>query len=64
MDSNVHGSLQVNCHHQIIFTKFNLLIYYPPPYERVVWHYKHAKTDQIRKAIGASIGKGLLQIKT
>ena len=26
-------------------------MYYPPPYERVVWHYKHANTDHIRKAI-------------
>ena len=51
MDSGVHSSLHVNCHHQIIFPKFNLQIYYPPPYERVVWHYKHANTDHIRKAI-------------
>ena len=51
MDSGVHFSLHVNCHHQIIFAKFNLQIYYPPPYERVLWHYKHANTDHIRKAI-------------
>ena len=50
MDSGVHASLHVNCHHRIIFAKFNLQIYYPPPYERVVWHYKHADTDHIRKA--------------
>ena len=51
MDSGVHSSLHVNCHHQIIFAKFNLQIYYPPPYERVVSHYKYANTDHIRKAI-------------
>ena len=51
MNSGVHSSLHVNCRHQIIFAKFNLQIYYPPPYERAVWHYKHANTDHIRKAI-------------
>ena len=51
MDSSVHASLHVNCYHQIIFAKFNLQIYYPPPYERVVWHYKHANMDHIRKPI-------------
>ena len=47
----MHASLHASCHHQIIFAKFNLQLYYPPPYERVVWHYKHANTDHIRKAI-------------
>ena len=47
----MHASLHVNCHHQITFEKFNLKIYYPPPYERVVWRYKHANTNHIRKAI-------------
>ena len=51
MDFGVHASLHANCHHQIIFLKFNLQIYYRPPYERVVWHYKHANTNHIRKAI-------------
>ena len=51
MDSGVHASLHVSCHHQIIYAKFNLQIYYPPPYERIVWHYKHANTDHIRNAI-------------
>ena len=41
----------MNCHHQIIIAKSNLQIYYPPPYERIVWHYKHANTDHIRKAM-------------
>ena len=25
-------------------------MYYPPPYDRVLWHYKHVNTDHIRKA--------------
>ena len=36
VDSGVHPSLHPNCHHQIIFCKFNLMIKYPPPYERLV----------------------------
>ena len=31
-DSGVHSSLHPNCHHQIVFTKLNLHIAYPPPY--------------------------------
>ena len=44
VDSGVHPSLHPNCHHQIIFCKFNLVIEYPPPYERLVWNYKHPAT--------------------
>ena len=36
MESGVHSSLHENCHHQIIYAKFNLKIYYPPPYEREI----------------------------
>ena len=50
-DSGIHPSLHSNCHHQMIFRKFNLKIFYPPPYERHIWHYKHANTDMISKAI-------------
>ena len=44
-------SLHSNYHHQIAYAKFNLKIYYPPPYEREIWYYQKANTDQIRKAI-------------
>ena len=64
MGSGVHTSLHVNCHHQIIYAKFKLQIYYPPPYERVDWHYKHAKRIISEKPCAASIGKGLLLTKT
>ena len=50
-ESGVHPSLHPNSHHQIIFAKFNLEIYYPPPYFRGVWHYQDANTDFIRRAI-------------
>ena len=47
----IHSSLHQNCHHQIIFAKFNLKVHYPPPYEREVWHFKKANTDHIKRAI-------------
>ena len=51
IDSGVHASLHLNCHHQIIYPKFDIKIYYPPPYERTVWHFKHANSDHIKRAI-------------
>ena len=51
MQSGVHPSLHPNCHHQIIYAKFNLKVYYPPPYEREIWHYQQANIDHIRKAM-------------
>ena len=50
-ESGVHPSLHPNCHHQVIYAKFNLKVYYPPLYEREVWHYKEADTDLIRRSI-------------
>ena len=51
MESGVHSSVHENCHHQIPFSKFNLKLYYPPLYEREVWHYQKANSENIRKAI-------------
>ena len=51
VESGVHPSLHPYCHHQIIFAKFNLKIYYPPPYLREVWHYKEANADLIKRTI-------------
>ena len=50
-ESGVHSSLRSNCHHQTIYVRFNLKIYYPPPYEREIWHYKKANIDLIQQAI-------------
>ena len=49
-ESGVHASLFPRCHHQIIYTKSNLKIYYPPPYERLVWDYSKAELTNIRKS--------------
>ena len=51
MESGVHSSLHPNCHHQIVFAKINLKIYYPPPYEREIWHYEKANADLICTSI-------------
>ena len=51
VNSGVHSSLHANCHHQIVFAKFDLKIYYPPSYEREVWHYQEADSILIRRAI-------------
>ena len=40
-----------NCYHQIIFAKFNLKVYYPPPYEVTIFHYSQANVDHIQQAI-------------
>ena len=51
MESGIHSSLHSNCHRQIVFAKFNLSIFYPPPYERTVWYYERANTELIRRSI-------------
>ena len=51
VESGVQPSLHSNCHHQIIYSKFDLQIFHPPPYLRKVWHYKDAKTELIRRSI-------------
>ena len=48
IDSGVHPSLHANCHHQITYSKLNLKIEYPPPYERLVWNYRNANSKAIK----------------
>ena len=50
VNSGVHSSLHPNCHHQIIYSTLNLNICYSPPYQRLVWDYKKADPNSIRKA--------------
>ena len=50
MNSCVHSSLHPNCHQQI-HAKCNLKIFYPPSYERVVWHYQDANNDLIQRSM-------------
>ena len=51
IDLGAHSSLHPNCHHQVVFGKFNLSILYPPLYERKVWFYEKANPEFIRRAI-------------
>ena len=51
MKSRVHSSLHQNCHHEIIYAKINFKVFYPPRYEREIWHYQRADFDQIQQVI-------------
>ena len=43
-DSGVHRTLHSKCHHQIIYSKLNLKIEYPPPYTCKIWYYNRYET--------------------
>ena len=51
IETGFHPSLHPNCHHQIIYSKFNIQIYYPPQCCREVWHHNDANTELIRHAV-------------
>ena len=51
IESGVYPSLHPNCHHQLVYAKFNLQIYYPPQNYREIWHYKDAGIELIRRAM-------------
>ena len=48
-NTGVHSSLHPICHHQKVFSNFNLKIYYPPPYERLIWKYEKANADLTKR---------------
>ena len=51
VNSGIHASLHPNSHHQIVQSKFDLNIFYTPPYQRLVWDYKKAVVSNIQKAL-------------
>ena len=51
VESETQSSFHPNCHHQIIYVKFNLEILYPPPHTHEVWHYQDSNVDLIRRSI-------------
>ena len=51
VDGGVHPTLHSNCPHQIVLCKFNFKIEYPPQYERLVWDYRKANSENLRKSI-------------
>ena len=56
MDSEVHLSVHSNFHHEIIYTKFDLKVCYPPYCERNTWHFSWANSDHMKKPSAYSIG--------
>ena len=46
-----HLSLHENCPHCLIYIKSDLKMFYPPTYERTVWHYQQAGTDLIKRSL-------------
>ena len=50
MESGIHHLLHPNCYHRIIYAKFKLKVYYPPPYEREVWDYQNVDFNAIKNA--------------
>ena len=40
-----------HCHHEIIFAKFDLKVFYPLLYERIVWPFSQASFDHIKRAV-------------
>ena len=53
VNSGFHESRYPNCHHQILHSSFNLNIYYPAIYHRLIWDYKKANSKNIRKALSS-----------
>ena len=51
VESGTQPSLHPNCHHRIIYAKFNREVLYPPPYTREVWHYQDFNVYLIRRSI-------------
>ena len=51
INSGIHSSIHPNCHHQIIYAEINFKISFPPPYERLIWHYKRADSESIRRSL-------------
>ena len=50
VDSGVCPSLHPNCHHQITFSKYNLTVEHPSPYESLVLDYNKANIGPIKQA--------------
>ena len=51
MESDVQPFLHSDCHHQLLFAKFDLTIYYYAHFERTVRYYNRANSDLIQRVI-------------
>ena len=52
-NSCVDSFLHLNCHHQILFSEYNLKIRYSLLDKHAVWEYDKTNKDLIRKAVNA-----------
>ena len=50
MGSGVHPSLHFNCHHQIIYAKFDFKGFYLPLSQRTEWYFFRVNYDYIKIA--------------
>ena len=53
LESGTQSSLDPQCHHQIIFCRFNFKIPIPPSYSRKIWNYDLADVASIRRSIAS-----------
>ena len=51
VDGGTHSTLNPICHHQITYWKLNPNIKYPPPHQWLVWDYKRANVESIKRSI-------------
>ena len=51
VDSVVFPSNYQSCHHQIVFAKVNLKIFYPTSFTRRIWDYNNANHKTLNNAI-------------
>ena len=51
VNCGTHSSLNSKCHHQVAHCRLNLNTEYLPAHEWLVWDYKKAKTDNVKKSI-------------
>ena len=51
VNSSVFPSIHQSRHHQIVFAKVNLRIFYPSPYTPRIWDYSNANHEAINNAI-------------
>ena len=49
VNSGIH--MHPTCHHQMFQSKFDLNIFYLPPYQRLVWDCKKVDVSSIRKTL-------------
>ena len=51
VNNGVFSSVYQRCHHQLVFAKGNLKIFYPLPYTLRIWDYRNANHEAINNAI-------------